>query len=172
MGARGPVGAREEDLARPRSRKGSDEMPVAVGELMPTKRPPASKKWSAPVKRLYVSLGKSGQVAWYQDSDWAYAWFLCDQLDRYQKAEERFERWQAEMDAWYEAGEPEGEKPKGGGRGGSAMKLKEIMAGLNNLLITEADRRRVRIELRHPESESLAEVIAINDARKALGVAE
>lgn len=143
MGARGPVPSRETDLARPRSRKGSDEVPVTKGELRKVSVPKADPEWHPIAKMLWKSLSTSGQADFYQNSDWAYAYSICEDLSLY----------------------------KMGGRRSSQM-AQVIYSAMSNLLVTEADRRRVRIELHEPESgEDIASVTAIQDAKKALGLA-
>jgi hypothetical protein len=48
-----------------------------------------------------------------------------------------------------------------------------LYSALGNLLVTEGDRRRVRIELQEPEEETTpASVLAIADYRQELGLAE
>lgn len=146
MGARGPVPSRENDLARPRSRKGAEQAgsPVTKGELRTVTVPTADENWHPIAKMLWESLSTSGQSDFYQDSDWAFAYSICEDLSLY----------------------------KSSGRRSSQM-AQTIYSAMGNLLVTEADRRRVRIELHEPESgEDLASVTAIDDAKKALGLAK
>ncbi|UZJ23703.1 hypothetical protein RHODO2019_10835 [Rhodococcus antarcticus] len=132
---------REAELARPRSRKGSDQPAVTKGVLRPTSQPEPDEGWHPIATTLYESLGSSGQADWYQDSDWAFAFSLCDDLSYYKRATKR-----------------------------SGQMLQTIYSAFERLLVTEGDRRRVRIELHEPEEKSDAAVIAIADYQRDLGV--
>lgn len=138
----GPVPNREEDLARPRERKGSDQMSVTRGVSRPVKIPHADPEWHSIARKLWDSLKASGQADFYEQSDWAFAYSICDDLSEYKKSSRR-----------------------------SSQMAQVIYSAMSNLLVTEADRRRVRIELHEPddgkEDESDA---AINDYRAELGV--
>ncbi|MEX1655528.1 hypothetical protein ABZ960_20465 [Streptomyces pseudovenezuelae] len=142
MGARGPVPNREDDLARPRSRKGSEEQETKKGQMRPVRVPRADPDWHPIAKQLYDSLKKSGQADFYQQSDWALAFALCDDLSHYKKSGKR-----------------------------SAQMAQTLYSALGNLLVTEGDRRRVRIELQEPEEETTsASVLAIANYRQDLGL--
>lgn len=142
MGVRGPVPNRESDLARPRSRKGAEEQPAKKGLMRKVTVPRADPEWHPIAKQLYESLKKSGQADFYQQSDWALAFALCDDLSHYKKSSKR-----------------------------SAQMAQTLYAALGNLLVTEGDRRRVRIELQEPEPETTsAAVLAIADYKNELGL--
>jgi hypothetical protein len=142
VGVRGPVPNREEDLARPRSRKGSDEQETKRGQMREVTIPRADAEWHPIAKKLYNSLKTSGQSDFYQNSDWALAYALCDDLSHYKKSGKR-----------------------------SAQMAQTLYSALGNLLVTEGDRRRVRIELQEPEEETTsAAVLAIADYKQELGV--
>lgn len=122
---------REGQTQRPRSRKGKGAgYEVTKGQMMPVTVPDADESWHPIAKNLFNALKTSGQSQYYQNSDWAIAYSLCDDLSRYKRAEDRFE--------------------DGQGKGGSAMKLTAIMNALGDLMVTEADRRRIHIELHEP----------------------
>lgn len=142
MGARGPVPNREDDLARPRARKGSDEQPVTKGEMKPVKIPNADRDWHPIARKLWDSLKTSGQADFYQNSDWAFAYSLCEDLSHYKSSGKR-----------------------------SGQMLQTIYSSFERLLVAEGDRRRVRIELTEltPEQDSAA-VVAIADYKKELGL--
>ncbi|MFE4635066.1 hypothetical protein ACFRJ1_17050 [Streptomyces sp. NPDC056773] len=140
----GPVPNRESDLARPRERKGSDVQPVTRGLARPAKPPNADRDWHPIARRLWDSLKQSGQADFYQASDWALAYSLCEDLSYYKKAGKR-----------------------------SGQMLQTIYSAFERLLVAEGDRRRVRIELHEPEPEvQSAAVLAIADYKKDLGLAE
>jgi len=130
----GPIPNREDDLARPRERKGSDQQAVKRGELRPVVVPHADKEWHPIATKLYNSLKSSGQADFMQNSDWAFAYSLCEDLSVYKKSGKR-----------------------------SGQMLQTIYSAMSNLLVTEGDRRRVRVELHEPEEEGTpASVTAIN----------
>jgi len=143
MGSRGPVPSREADLARPRNRKGSDQAPVTTGEWLPPIIPDPDPSWHPIALQLWESLETSGQSAWYQSSDWAMAFSLCDDLSYYKRSKKR-----------------------------SGQMLASIYSAMSSLMLTEGDRRRMRLELERPvdEGEQSAAVIAIEDYKKALGI--
>ncbi|ATE85110.1 terminase small subunit [Streptomyces phage Goby] len=138
----GPVPNRESDLARPRSRKGGDVQEVTKGEMRPVKIPNADRDWHPIARRLWDSLKTSGQADFYQNSDWAFAYSLCEDLSYYKKSGKR-----------------------------SGQMLQTIYSAFERLLVAEGDRRRVRIELHEPEPETTpASVLAIADYRQELGL--
>lgn len=151
MGSRGPVPNRSDDLARPRDRKGGDQPEITKGELRPVRIPRADPEWHSIAKMLWNSLKKSGQSDFYQQSDWAFAYSLCDDLSYYKnplKTRDGIE---------YHKRSPE--------------MAKAIYSAMERLLVTEGDRRRVRIELSEPDNdEEPAAVLAIADYKSALGV--
>jgi len=136
----GPIPEREDNLARPRARKGSDQQAVKRGELRPVTIPHADKDWHPIARRLYDSLKTSGQADFFQNSDWAFAYTLCDDLSYYKNSGKR-----------------------------SGQMLQSIYSAMERLLVTEGDRRRVRVELHEPPDEgSSAELVAIADYRREL----
>lgn len=172
---RGPIPKRSED--RIRRNKPAAAEGITHGVARKATKPAADKNWHPIAKRLYTSLGKSGQSDFYQSSDWALAHSICDDLSRYKKAEDAAEAAAARADEWYslspeerkERGLPD--KPPHVPKGGSAMKLGSIYEALSRLMVTEGDRRRLRLELQ-PESEPEipAEVAVMADYRKGLGL--
>lgn len=86
---------------------------------------PEPGQWSEPVRRWYLSLRSSGQSAYYQSSDWASAWLMCDAIDRELHADGAVKS--ATLAAW----------------------LKLCAA----LLVTEGDRRRAALELTRPQQD-------------------
>jgi hypothetical protein len=116
----GPVPNREEDLARPRERKGSDQMSVTRGVSRPVTIPHADKEWH-PIARSSGTPEGLRAADFYEQSDWALAYSICDDLSEYKKSSRR-----------------------------SSQMAQTIYSAMTNLLVTEADRRRVRIELHEP----------------------
>lgn len=138
----GPVPNRSEDLARPRERRGGDVVPVTKGVARDVKIPNASSDWHPIARKLWDSLKTSGQSDYYQNSDWAFAYSLCDDLSYYKKQGKR-----------------------------SGQMLQSIYSAMERLLVTEADRRRVRIELDQPETgQTEASVTVMGDYQQKLGL--
>lgn len=136
----GPVGNREDDLSRPRERRGKDVVPVTKGVLRPVGEwPMPDLTWHPIAKQLYESLQTSGQSDFYQDSDVALAFSICDDLSYAKKSGKR-----------------------------SGQLLQTIYSAMERLLVTEGDRRRVRIELTEPEEKSDAAVLSIARMDEAL----
>ncbi|MEU8621410.1 hypothetical protein [Streptomyces sp. NPDC048623] len=112
------------------------------GEMKPVKIPNADRDWHPIARRLWDSLKSSGQADFYQNSDWAFAYSLCEDLSHYKKSGKR-----------------------------SGQMLQTIYSAFERLLVAEGDRRRVRIELQEPEPEETpAAVLAIADYKKDLGL--
>jgi hypothetical protein len=140
MGARGPIPDREGNLARPRARKGGDEQEVTHGRLRPTNIPRADPEWHPIARKFWDGLKTSGQADFYQNSDWAFAYSLMDDLSYYKKSPKR-----------------------------SSQMLASIYTAMASLLATEGDRRRVRLELEAPEPDSKpAELVAIDGYKAKL----
>lgn len=139
----GPVPNRSEDLARPRERKGSDQQSIKTGEMRDVTIPHADPEWHPIADRMWRAMKSSGQADFFQNSDWAFAYSLMDDLSHYKKSGKR-----------------------------SGQMLQSILSAMERLLITEADRRRARVELSAPEEENeSASVTAIADYKQGLGLA-
>lgn len=138
----GPIPNREADLARPRHRGQGDAAPVIThGDLRPVSIPRADPEWHPTARRLWDSMKTSGQASFYQNTDWAYAYFLMGEMTAYLNASKR-----------------------------SSMMLTAIMAAMTPLCLTEGDRRRVRIELTEPDTSQSAASEAIAKAQAMLGL--
>lgn len=136
MGARGPIPERESNLARPRERKGSEEQSAKRGLLQPIAidwQP--DPEWSDATLNVWESASASGMADFYQDTDYAELWFICNELDVYTKP-----RVNTKTGELYRKQSPE--------------MVKALLTGLSNLGFTEGDRRRIRIELDAPEPEA------------------
>lgn len=87
--------------------------------------PEPDEDWHPIAKMVWDGAKKSGEAVYYEPSDWAVLYSLCDDISHY----------------------------KASGRRGAQM-LTAINSMMTSLLLTEGDRRRVRIELdRHSEEE-------------------
>ena len=132
----------EAELARPRARKGGDQQEVTVGTRRPvTLELEADANWHPIAKMVFESVKTSGQADFYQDSDWAVLFSICEDISYYKTPQV----------ATYQnkkTGEiTEYEKPRSG------QMLQSVMSNLTSLLLTEGERRRVRLELQEPEKE-------------------
>lgn len=78
----------------------------------------AAEHWAETARSTYEAFSVSGQARFYQPSDWALLWLMCDELDQYQSAAKR-----------------------------NGQILAAILSGFSSLLATEGDRRRLQIEL-------------------------
>ena len=85
----GPIPKPQAELARDRSRKGGEVKEVTVGERRPvTWNLEPDPDWHPIAIRLYESVRTSGQADFYQDSDWAMLYSLCDDLSYYKTPRE------------------------------------------------------------------------------------
>ncbi|HEX4018191.1 MAG TPA: hypothetical protein VHX15_15760 [Frankiaceae bacterium] len=115
-------------------------MPVSVGTASrKVKAPAADRNWHAIAKGMYWSLAKSGQSEFFEPSDWQLARLAAEATTRMLEAE-RF----------------------------SAVLLAAVDSMWSKLLMTEADRRRMRIELARPKEDTAATsaVADLDDFRK------
>lgn len=125
-----------------RRRANKDDIPVSVGTgARQAKAPAADRNWHPIAKGLYWSLAKSGQAEFFEPSDWQVARLAAEATTRMLTAE-RF----------------------------SAVLLAAVDSMWSKLLMTEADRRRLRIELARPKEDpdAAAAVSFLYDARNRL----
>lgn len=117
-----------------RRRENKPEIPVvtAAASRVP-KIPAASRNWHPLARDMYNSLKDSGQRVFFEASDWQTARLAAEATSRMLEAE-RF----------------------------SAMLLSAVDAMWSRLLMTEADRRRLKIELERPKEDTAA-VSAVAD---------
>lgn len=126
----GPVPKRSDQR---RNRVTSDEGLTKLEVANPTYDAPApNPEWHWIAKDWYQSLIDSGQAHYYQPSDWATAVILAESLSH------EFKR----------ADDPETRK------GISPMMMQAFFSEAGNLLTTEGQRRRLRLELIHAEKKS------------------
>lgn len=110
--------------------------------MLPVTVPHADPDWHPIARKVWDSLKTSGMRDFYQNSDWAIAYSLMDDLSHYKNSAKR-----------------------------SSMQLAAIMSALTALGLTEGDRRRMRVELALPaEEQESASVTAIKDYKNRLGV--
>lgn len=121
MGARGPAPKRE-DQRRRRNKPAIPTTRAPSGTKTPTKAPPASRDWHPTARAWYLSLAKSGQSVFYEPSDWETARLVAEILTKLLNGERGFSQF-----------------------GSTVERL------MGNLLTTEGERRRMRIELQKAE---------------------
>lgn len=121
----GPVPKRSGE----RSRRNEPALGAArMGEMLPVKKPSADRgNWHKRALSFYESAEKSGQAAYWQQSDWEMLKIACDLLTNFYDAVER------------------------GGRG-SSMIMENFLKIVGDLGMTEGSRRRdLRLELEAPQ---------------------
>lgn len=123
--ATGPIPKRSEDRTR-RNKENEAGLGLTKGLARGVKKIPfAQGHWDKRTKEFYKSLKTSGMEAFYEDSDWQYAQVICEMLDRCLTKD------RVSVGAWT-----------------------EVLNGMASLGVTEAERRRMRIELADPPSET------------------
>jgi hypothetical protein len=108
-------------------------------------------EWSDFTQNVWESASASGMADFYQDTDYAELWFICQEFDRYSK--------RTYVDS--KTGEIQYKQ--------SPEMVKALLTGLSNLGFTEGDRRRIRVELDAPEpAKQSASVTALHLYQGAL----
>lgn len=125
---------------RRRRNKPAKPVETASGAAV-VSQPKPNSKWHPVAKRWFSSLGESGQSKFYEPSDWATAYVTAESMSR----------------------EFRSDGPV------SAAWLASFLKSCSSLLVSEADRRRVSLELERPSGEEGdAGVSGIDDARRRL----
>jgi hypothetical protein len=123
-----------------RSKEEKDAVTKAPGAAVVVV-PEPDEMWHPIARRWYEALGESGQSRFYEPSDWAAAQYAAEAMSR-NLAAGRF----------------------------SAQMFAAVWSAMNDLLTTEGDRRRVRMELQRPPAGGKPEgVTVLDDYRAALG---
>jgi hypothetical protein len=151
---RGPVPKRSAQ----RRRTNQSEIPAkkAAGARK-VARPRVDPKWHPVAKRWFESLSKSGQSAFYEPSDWATAVVVADAMSRELHPQPMVVG--SGKDAHVELVSM---PPKG-------ASLAAWLKAMSSLMVTEGDRRRVRLELERPAAEeATAGVSELDDFRRRL----
>lgn len=144
-----------------------DDMPdeqvehrIQAKDFEPVVQPPADPEWHEVARMIYESLPDSGESIFFEPSDWAAAYLICESISR------------DLSDQWINIGtalEPEMVKQKVPMKGAN---LAAYMKGLGELGVTEGARRRLSIELTRADNKPAAElpdgVVDINSAREGL----
>lgn len=119
---------RSEELQRPRSRKGVRD-PITYGAMSDVDWDhfEPDPSWHPIAVMIWDAALSSGQAAFYQNSDLALLYHACEEMSLYKYNSRR-----------------------------SAQMLHEIISTLGDLLMTEGDRRRVRVELQAQGEEEVS----------------
>ncbi|QDP44589.1 hypothetical protein SEA_NOTHINGSPECIAL_4 [Mycobacterium phage NothingSpecial] len=145
MGTRGPIGKRDEE----RVRRNTPENPTDTVQVIGTVKIPELGDVShlgethPLITEMYDSIKQSAAVKYYEPTDWQFARLTLYTLNQ-------------ELIAAQHNGKPVG-----------AMKLTAINQMLSALLLTEGDRRRVRLEIeRNPGDPTAGKVLDMTDMLK------
>ena len=128
----GPIPKRSDQRRRTNKTPGLQK--ASAGS--PPRIPAASKNWHPTAKRWWDSLKTSGQSQFYEQSDWAQAFFAAEIMSGIMRAE----------------------KP-------SAPMVAQFLSMSQELLVTEGARRRARLELmrEEPAEAPVLNVVELNE---------
>lgn len=142
----GPIPKRASERTRTnKTNESGASTEVTKGTATDVSWPKADSAWDDYTTDWYNGLKKSGMSAYYQQSDVAMARIIANEMSLYQRDTSRR----------------------------SSMMFAALMTAMTGLGVTEGERRRMRIELEAPKKqEKSASVTAIEDYKKALGVAK
>lgn len=143
MGVRGPVPNRSDDLSRDRDADRGDRAPITKGKSRPAVIPEPDSGWHPIAKLIWDAACDSGQADFYESSDYAMLFSICDDISYYKSMGKR-----------------------------SGQMLASIYSAISSLLLTEGDRRRLRIELEGEKVPDDGVVRQINDYKAQLGLIE
>lgn len=118
MGARGPVPKRSDQRVRRNKDEVEVEKVTPIGAKMVVQPPLAIQDPHPLIVDFYYSLGESAQAQFFEPSDWQYARFVMHHAN-----------------AMIRSSKP------------SAQMFAGVTAALNDLLVSEGARRRVRVEI-------------------------
>ena len=151
MGTRGPVGKRDDERVRRNVPESPTATITAIGSVMIPELGDVSHEGEIHplVTDLYESIRQSAAVKYYEPTDWQFARLTLFTLNQ-------------ELIAAKHMGKPIG-----------AMKLTALNQMFSSLLLTEGDRRRVRLEVeRAPDAGTPGQVVEVTDViKQRLGIA-
>lgn len=141
----GPVPKRSEERRR-RNKEGGEIVKVDVAALAAedVTIPAANEDWHPTAYAMYESLMRSGQAIFYEPSDWALAYTLCETLSR------ALDPVPMVVGAGEDSKVEFHEVPLPGAA------LNAFLKGMASLMVTEGDRRRLRIELERAKAREAA----------------
>lgn len=137
----GPVPKRKAQ----RRRQNTDGVEIESAPGAPRVRVPrADPKWHPVARAWFNSLGRSGQARFYEPSDWALATLMAESMSR---------DLAPQFVGFEEGTDSEGNafvRPCLQRLPMKGASLAAYLKGMSNLLVTEGDRRRLRLELERP----------------------
>lgn len=142
----GPIPKRSDQRRRRNAPDpGLGEITKALGaRVVPV--PPAYEDWDEIALDFYESLPRSGQSQFYQPSDWALAVVISESLSRDLKPQALLDQdGRAVLDA--------NDRPIMRRLPLKGANLSAYLKAMQSLLVTEGDRRRLRLELQSPGAE-------------------
>uniref|UniRef100_A0AAU8GRZ6 Terminase small subunit n=1 Tax=Mycobacterium phage BabyBack TaxID=3158877 RepID=A0AAU8GRZ6_9CAUD len=146
MGTRGPIGKRDEERVRRNVNENPTETIQVIGAVsIPELGDVSHLGETHPlITEMYESITQSAAVKYYEPTDWQFARMTLFMLNQ-------------ELIAAQHNGKPVG-----------AMKLTAINQMLSALLLTEGDRRRVRLEIERNSSgpDTGGKVVDVTDVLK------
>ncbi|ASZ75173.1 hypothetical protein PBI_MISSWHITE_5 [Mycobacterium phage MissWhite] len=145
MGTRGPIGKRDEERVRRNINENPTETIQVIGAVeIPELGDMSYMGETHPlIEEMYESIKQSAAVKYYEPTDWQFARLALYTLNQ-------------ELIAAQHQDKPIG-----------AMKLTAINQMLSALLLTEGDRRRVRLEIeRAPADPTGGKVVDVTDVLK------
>lgn len=158
MGERGPTPKRSDQRRRRNKPEDGGEVTTAAGAAE-VEIPEADPMWHPVAIRWFESLSRSGQHVFFQPSDWETAYLLAESISRELSPQPitvgSGDSAHVEMVSL---------PPKG-------ASLAAWLKAMSSLLVTEGDRRRMRIELSRPaapEGEEAADVSELDEWRNRL----
>lgn len=130
----GPVPKRSDQVRR----RNAPEVPIDTAPAATdVEIPEPDKSWHPIALRWYLSLADSGQSHWYEPSDWALAYLIAESMSRDLKPQV--------VGVSIDGKAVKATIPL---RGAS---MSSYLKAMTSLLVTEGDRRRLRIELSKPQ---------------------
>jgi hypothetical protein len=145
-GARGPIPKRS-DQRRRRNKEGGAISSVPAQVAAVAVMPEPAESWHPMAHDWFVSLGRSGQAVFFQPSDWQQARVAAEILSRMLES-----------------------RTKSGHPSINGQALSAWLSMTTTLMVTEGDRRRLRVELQRVEvdEDEDASVVALDRYRAAL----
>ena len=138
MGSRGPIPKRSGQGHRTTVAKTVQTVRVGGGREVQIPASP-DPEWPPIATMLWEAAADSGEAVFYEPSDWAVLYSVCDDVSHYTSRKQR-----------------------------SGQMLAAINTMLTSLLLTEGDRRRVQIELERQEVEEATESEGVTSMREFL----
>jgi len=140
-GTGGPRGPVPKRSSERRRRNKESKVQTVTAITEKVDQPPGDETWHPIALDWYESLASSGQARFFEPSDWHYARYVANVMSRNLKQRAKF----------------------------SAVLFASVTSAMNDLLTTEASRRRVRMEIERGSVQAEpAGVTAIADYRKRL----